>query len=283
MTSRQYGDVELGEVRMAMTGVPCNQTHHKCRSCERTRSVKVRILVWILCKFGLILVIALTSAVMTFSYHRLVPDDNRNWDVGGFSGDGSQLAEENTPSSNQQTQSKEGFPYGGSGEIFTRQHGSLSAARLGLRARPGGDGGVLDLTRDGEHYFTSGDVELDEAYDALIIKSRTTLMLSAEVILSSMEGMGSTSSGLKKPTTVPVCIVLVRGGKESALSCSRTYLRQSDQQLARVWLLFKAEVKDRFSVKTQYPSWVIGKQNEEASVFTVFEVGSLANVAKRAV
>ena len=65
--------VELGEVG-GPAAKPCIP-HHKCHTCERTRSVKVRVLSWMLGKFSLMLIIVVTSATTTFLYHKLLPDD----------------------------------------------------------------------------------------------------------------------------------------------------------------------------------------------------------------
>ena len=65
--------VELGELG-ASAAKSC-LPHHKCRTCERTRSVKFRVLSWILGKFSLMLIIVVTSATTTFLYHKLLPDD----------------------------------------------------------------------------------------------------------------------------------------------------------------------------------------------------------------
>ncbi|KAK7484826.1 hypothetical protein BaRGS_00023869 [Batillaria attramentaria] len=277
MTSRHYGhgDVELGDARTAMTGVPCNQTHHKCRSCERTRSVKVRILMWILCKFGLILVIVLTSAVTTFLYHRLVPDDVTDWESLGFSSGDDRRLEASTDGSSHQAAEKQEFPPG-SGVTSPRQPGSLSAARLSLRARrelDPHDGSHLRMTGGSDYFFTSGDVRVE--HGALLFLKTATFMLSADVILNSMDAMPQT--GVKPITTVTVCLSLVRGGssRPTLLSCSLTYLRETDQQMARVWLLFQAKANDRIYVNTTHPSYVIESQNKENSVFTAFEVGNM--------
>lgn len=65
--------MEMGEIGSTVAK-PCIP-HHKCRTCERTRSVKIRVLSWILGKVSLMLIIIVTSATTTFLYHKLLPDD----------------------------------------------------------------------------------------------------------------------------------------------------------------------------------------------------------------
>lgn len=74
MDSR-VADLELGEMTAMTVTQTCHAQHHKCRSCERTRSVKIRVLSWFLAKLSLILVIVITSAASTFFYHKILPDD----------------------------------------------------------------------------------------------------------------------------------------------------------------------------------------------------------------
>jgi hypothetical protein len=61
------------------------------------------------------------------------------------------------------------------------------------------------------------------------------------------------------------------------VTCQNTYLRERDQQLARVWVLLPVETNDRIYVNSSWPSFVLNEKSErQQSVFTAFEVGHAA-------
>lgn len=65
--------------------------------------------------------------------------------------------------------------------------------------------------------------------------------------------------------------------RDKPITCHLTYLRERDQQVARVWILFQAEANDRIYVKSSWPSYVISdNKDQQQSVFTAFEVGHVA-------
>ncbi|XP_070213034.1 uncharacterized protein [Littorina saxatilis] len=152
---------------------------------------------------------------------------------------------------------------------MSTQPSTFTSARLGLRSLV--HVAHLNMTKDDPQFFTSGHVVLEEGM--LLVTQATTLFLSADVILKSMNSPGDSQG---RPSTVVVCLSLLRGAnsKETPIACQLTYLRPRDQQLARVWMLFPAQANDRICVNSSWPSYVISNSHDmQQSVFTAFEVG----------
>ncbi|XP_076453678.1 uncharacterized protein LOC143288899 [Babylonia areolata] len=266
--------------------VPC-LSRHKCHTCERTRSVRVRLLSWLLGKFSLLLIIVITSATTTFLYHRLLPDDissssSSRHNGASSSSSSSSLSASSSSSSSSSTSSSLGAedrhgarhavmelqkdPPGIGRPHLSAQSAPLTAARLGLQTTKSEP--HLSMTSEGSKFFTSGHVALEGG--ALVVRRATTLFLSADVILKSMLPEGESG-----PSAVVVCLSLARGheARHSPISCHQTYLRKRDRQMARVWMLFQAEANDRIYVNTSWPSYVISdNRDNQQSVFQAFEV-----------
>lgn len=71
-------------------------------------------------------------------------------------------------------------------------------------------------------------------------------------------------------------LLFVERGAEplKRVRCVVTHLREREEQLARVWTLFKAEADDRITVDSSWPSYVISDNaDNRQSIFTAFEVG----------
>ncbi|KAL8594319.1 hypothetical protein ACOMHN_053236 [Nucella lapillus] len=257
--------------------VPCI-VRHKCHTCERTRSVRVRLLSWLLGKFSLLLIIIITSATTTFVYHKLLPDDVRH---GASSSSSSSLSSSSSSSTSSSLGGEERHEARHAGSLLEMQKdpsgpgrphmpartSSLTAARLGLVTTKSGL--HLSMTSQGSQFFTSGHVTVEGG--ALVVQRATTLFLSADVILNSMASQGESGG----PTTVVVCLSLARGrgSRQKPITCHLTYLRKRDQQLARVWMLFQAQASDRIYINTSWPSYVVSDNHDnQQSVFQAFEV-----------
>lgn len=74
---------------------------------------------------------------------------------------------------------------------------------------------------------------------------------------------------------ISISVLVAERRPKNTISCSTTYLRERDQQLARVWTLLKAEANDRIYVNVSWPKFVISdNKDSQQSVFTAFEIGS---------